>query len=255
MIIIGALSFLLQAAVVSSSIWPHHSDSHHHDGPRILNSFQWHAPLDKNELPPDGYEVRCHATKTFYAKQFRLDQLKPPSPWAFILSTYLGWHTFPGTWGGLDKGGDEREIIIMEYKDVPQAVRDWIDDEHRIKDQEKSKWWMYGVFEKPGKELEEARVVEPKPKDLTPEEQQRYKDIPAEKKVLVFAAAALYENMPLWVAKGSSCEGESTIRAIVEPITDAICSRNIGSFPVQLLGERQSRSCVAIRFSIATENS
>lgn len=155
-------------------------------------------------------EVPCKVDATFKATQHQLGDLQSPAPWSRAVLTYLGWHPYPGSWEGIDAGGDLRDIVIMEYADVPVAVRDWVDAQHRDKESTKSKWWLYGVFEKPKKDFGKASGIAMAPAtpvavgDDAPV-------IPDADKVLMFAPAALYEILPLWVAKNSGCEGESAL--------------------------------------------
>lgn len=55
-------------------------------------------------------------------------------------------------------------------------------------------------------EAEEKRVEEARKKQH--EEEDRLERIPDRHKVFLFAAGAIYEQLPLWVAKGSKCEGQ-----------------------------------------------
>jgi hypothetical protein len=145
-------------------------------------------------------DTKCEVEKTFKAEQWKLKDLQAPSPWSPAIETFLGWHPYPGSWEGLDPDGDDREFLIMEYTDVPTPVRDWIENQHHNKDNLNSKWWLFGVFEKPGKKVASVAVGQdvPAPKD--------------EDRVVLFAPAAMYEILPLWVGQGSECEGMCPFR-------------------------------------------
>lgn len=160
-------------------------------------------------------DVPCKVDATFKATQHHLGDLQAPAPWSRAVETFLGWHPYPGSWEGIDAGGDRRDIIIMEYTEVPTAVRDWIDAQHRDKASNKSKWYLFGVFEKPKKDFGKASGIA-----MAPATSVAVGDdapvIPDQDKVLIFAPAALYEILPLWVAKNSGCEGELARRVWVD---------------------------------------
>jgi hypothetical protein len=46
-------------------------------------------------------------------------------------------------------------------------------------------------------------------------EQEQVKDVPDKDKIAVFPAGAMYEILPLWVAKGSGCERETSTRCLL----------------------------------------
>lgn len=194
--ILSAALALQGAASVSGTV--HHG--YDYGNARRLSSFKWERPFPFDNTPPLNMEAKCEAEKKFKAQQWKLKDLQAPSPWSPAIETFLGWHPYPGTWEGIDPDGDDREFLIMEYTDVPTPVRDWIENQRHNKDNLNSKWWLFGVFEKPGKVAPSAVGQE------TPPE----KD---EDKVVLFAPAAMYEILPLWVGKGSECEGEFQLRA------------------------------------------
>jgi hypothetical protein len=86
----------------------------------------------------------------------------------------------------------------MNWLDVPVPVRKWVDAEehHDRKEGMQGKWWMFGQFERPvtlrrhGDSAGNGTGVQDGDK------------------VLLFAPAAIYEMLPLWVAEGSECEGK-----------------------------------------------
>ncbi|KAK4662412.1 hypothetical protein QC763_611320 [Podospora pseudopauciseta] len=185
----------------------------------VVPSFKWSRPFPDDGTDPGGFEVHCKAKKTFRAKMYKLSDLPedPPtglSPWRHAIEDFMD-HTkeFMGSWDGVDHKGENREIVVMEYKDVPLEVREWIEQQQRDEETEKpnkKKWW-FGVFEKPQEHGQRIiGTVKPTP---TPVPQGGHapdvKDIKLEDKILVFPGGAIYEILPLWVAGGSgACERE-----------------------------------------------
>ena len=193
-----ALPLLLRAAGVLANV-------HHHHGSSVVSSFKWSRPIPYDGSDPMGVDVQCKVERSFHAELYKLRELQSPSPWSGKVLDLMSWHPYPGSWDGVDEGGDDREFIIMEYKDVPEAVREWVANAKRAERNNKSKWWMYGVFEKPlSLRSPKAEGEEPQPSEGAGAQG----GIPDEDKVLMFAPAALYETLPLWVGKDSPCEGE-----------------------------------------------
>jgi hypothetical protein len=111
-------------------------------------------------------------------------------------------------------------------------VRDWIEQQQRDESVTNENKWLFGVFQKPKAEGEKVyRTVRPKPLPTQPaseqdqgggqqqqqqekeeeekKEEEKKEEVPevADKdKIVVFPAGAIYENLPLWAAKGSGCE-------------------------------------------------
>jgi len=166
--------------------------------PSVVDMFRWKNPFGEDLSPPDGFEAACEATKTFSARQHTLrDHMAPPphgfGPWAEGMKPQFGGRPFPGHWDGLDEHGTLRKILIMEYADVPEAVKDWLETEAG---REKG---FFGVYDKPA---EGESIVQ------GPASPRTSKADKGDKQVMIFAAGAVYETLPLWVAKGSKCEGE-----------------------------------------------
>ncbi|KAH8886646.1 hypothetical protein GQ53DRAFT_596282, partial [Thozetella sp. PMI_491] len=163
----------------------------------VVKGFKWSCPFPADGSHPMGFEVKCEAKASFFAKQFQLKELQHPSPWAMAVETFVSWHPYAGSWNGEDLGDSNRVYIMVEYKDVPPAVRDWIDATHSDPDTSKDSWWQYAIIDKPNRDTgADAAIANP------------HHEVPDEERVLFFAAAALYETAPLWVAKGSKCEDE-----------------------------------------------
>jgi hypothetical protein len=194
---ISFLSILLAVVNVSGTRHNHKHASNTPDEPEIVNSFKWQRPFPSDDGISMGMEVKCESIATFKASQFKLRDIQHPSPWGGPVETFLGWHPYPGSWEGLDHGGAEREYLMVEYKDVPDPVREWISAQHENKQDDKSRWWMYAVMEKPNHDKKAAMA-------------NTDRGVADEDKVLFFPPASLYDILPLWVAKGAECACEYT---------------------------------------------
>jgi len=165
--------------------------------PSVVDPFRWKNPFGKDLSPPNGFEAACEATKTFEARQHTLrDHMAPPphgfGPWAEGMKPQFGGRPFPGHWDGMDEHGTLRKILVMEYADVPEAVKDWLETEAGM---EKG---FFGVYNKPAEGEATVNTTAPRRKSKADK---------GEGQVMIFAAGALYETLPLWVAQGSKCEG------------------------------------------------
>jgi hypothetical protein len=190
------LSALQTVSTVSGTV--HHG--YDYSGLRKISSFRWERPFPYDDTAPLDMMSKCEVEKSFKAEQWKLKDLQAPSPWAPAIETFLGWQPYVGSWEGADPDADEREFLIMEWTDVPVPVREWIETERVHKDNLNSRWWLFGLFEKPG--TGNIQAVWP---SVAVGEQQPVRD---EDKVVLFAPAAMYEILPLWVGQGSECEGE-----------------------------------------------
>ena len=202
----------------------------------VVPSFKWSRGFPDDGTDPGGFHVNCRATGTFHAKMYKLKDLPeaPPAglaPWHEAIEDFLRKREYVGTWDGVDHKELEREIVVMEWTDVPRTVREWIEERQtdvvvpegeeeevtrkRQKEREEERW-LFGVFEKPKGEGEKVYgTVKPKPTAVAaagegehtqPAYQEQVRDIPDKDKIVVFPAGAIYENLPLWVSKGSKCE-------------------------------------------------
>lgn len=175
-----ALAFL-HAAVVSASApnW----DLHYHG---MVDDFKWQRPFPDDGTPLNGFDVPCEAIQDFHARQYKLSDMhvKPPqglSPWSQALNYLMHSRAYPGSWDGANLKGDNRDVILFEYKDVPPPVREWLDKEFH--DEAESKRRFMGLYDKPDKKNDDD-------------------------KVLLIAPGELYDILPLWVAHGSKCESK-----------------------------------------------
>jgi hypothetical protein len=200
-------SYLLSAlqTVTSVSGTVHHS--YDYGGLRKVRSFKWERPFPYDDSPPLNMDTKCEVEKSFKAEQWKLKDLQAPSPWTPAIETFLGWHLYVGSWEGGDPDADEREFLIMEWTDVPMPVRDWIENQHANKDNLNSRWWLFGIFEKPSEGKKVVTWPSVAVGDTAPA-----KD---EDRVILFAPAAMYEILPLWVGQGSECEGKCRLENYV----------------------------------------
>ncbi|KAK3400935.1 hypothetical protein B0T20DRAFT_157125 [Sordaria brevicollis] len=178
----------------------------------VVDTFKWSRPFPDDGTDPGGFHVNCRAEGTFHAKMYKLSDLpaEPPgglSPWHDAIEDFLGRRSFMGSWDGVDHKGHDREIVVMEYADVPEPVRDWIEEQQRDTNETNDSKWMFAVFRKPknGTDIV-AGTVEPSPTAEAADAPTQ--QIPIGDKIVVFPAGAVYEILPLWVSKGSKCERE-----------------------------------------------
>lgn len=191
--------------------WRRHDDA-------TIQIHRWHGPFEPDGGVPQGYDLVCEAKGTFRAKHYRRNEwnLTPPlglKPWAAALEEWITHREYPGHWMAEDGADGEdghgggvgaREYLMMEYKDVPEPVRAWIEEEQRHGNHDHDKW-LFALFDKPKGEGEVVTATAAPVPSGTP-------STGVENKILVFAAGAAYEVLPLWVAKGSNCEGEQCLK-------------------------------------------
>ncbi|RYP11280.1 hypothetical protein DL765_007832 [Monosporascus sp. GIB2] len=165
--------------------------------------FPWTNPFGSSEI--EGFSPSCEAKKTFKASEFLLDdlQIAPPlglRPYGDALKNILKDRPYPGSWDGVDPHGYDRNLLQMEYSDVPVKVRDWI--EQQVKE-ETDHVGLYAVFQKQPKGKKATTTAKPPEARKTGEADEADKD-----KVVLFAPGAIYRILPLWAAEGSDCEAE-----------------------------------------------
>ncbi|KAM7190959.1 hypothetical protein V8F20_009497 [Naviculisporaceae sp. PSN 640] len=183
----------------------------------VVDTFKWSRPYPDDGTDPGGFHLNCREKRTLHAKMYKLRDLheEPPlglKPWAHAIEDFLSKRDYPGSWDGVDHKGEDREIVMMEYKDVPGPVRHWIEQQQLDEDQSNPKRWLYGVFEKPKKEGEEITATAPPLGEATVtvnehgHEVQKVVHLADKDKIVVFPGSSVYEILPLWVAHGSSCD-------------------------------------------------
>jgi hypothetical protein len=195
----------------------------------VVPTFQWSRPFPDDGSDPGGFHVNCRHAVTFHAKQYKLKDLSenPPSglaPWKEGIENFLRQREYVGSWDGVDHKGEDREVVVMEWLGVPEPVRDWIEQQQRDESVINENKWLFGVFQKPKAEGEKVYLtVKPKPlptqqseqeqggeQQQQQEEEKKEEEVADKDKIVVFPAGAIYENLPLWVAKGSGCERENS---------------------------------------------
>ncbi|KXX81382.1 hypothetical protein MMYC01_201265 [Madurella mycetomatis] len=196
----------------------------------VVPTFKWTRPFPDDGTDPGGFDVNCRAQGTFHGKLYKLKDLpeNPPaglSPWQEAIDVFLKKRDYMGSWDGVDHKGQDREVVMMEWVDVPVTVRHWIEEQQADDRETNENKWMFAVLEKPKKEGDKIYgTVKPKatasPAATATEQGQggqqeqvqaqveNVPDIPDKDKIVVFSAAAVYEILPLWVSKGSKCERE-----------------------------------------------
>jgi hypothetical protein len=123
----------------------------------------WTATWNTTTLSP--YTPLCHTTTTHRATLYKLSQLYPDlESYAPQLKVFYNKQQYPGSWSGIDKHGNERELLMMELGSLPRKVREWIGRESTQR--------HYSVHD--GEDVEGDGVV-------------------------FFAPGAVYPILPLWV--------------------------------------------------------
>lgn len=203
----------------------------------VVPTFKWSRPFPDDGTDPGGFHVNCKAEATFHAKLYKLKDLaeNPPTglaPWRDPIELFLSKRDYMGSWDGVDHKGQDREVVMMEWVDVPPMVRQWIEQQQADERETNDRKWMFAVFEKPKNEgdkiygtvkpkvtaspaataaTEAGQQQEQAPGQMQekPSQAENVPDIPDKDKIVVFPAGAIYEILPLWVTKGSKCERKS----------------------------------------------
>jgi hypothetical protein len=172
--------------------------------PAKLEDFKWADPFSSRRMKK--FSADCSAEKTFSAREYLLDDLseKLPNglkPWSAALKKLFSGRAYPGSWDGIDPHGYDRNLLMMEYSEVPIAVREWIEDQERNDGEGKG---LFGVYDKPKESDDTIRNVV---KFASPEMAAGLRPLD-QKRVAIFAPGAVYDILPLWVAASSECKGE-----------------------------------------------
>lgn len=162
--------------------------------PTKLDNFTWSDPFSSPKI--HQFDTTCESSRTFSASEFQLHDLSEPEPEGLLpfrerLLAVFGQRNYPGGWDGMDAHGYERNLLKMEYKDVPVQVREWIVTQEKSEGSGTGKG-LFAVLEKAGKDEKESE-------DSTSQD---------EDKIVLFAPGAVYETLPLWLAQDSGCEGK-----------------------------------------------
>jgi hypothetical protein len=185
-------------------------------------SFQWSRPFPDDGTDPYNVHVHCRNSASFRAKLYKLRDLTAPppaglAPWAVAIEAFLRNRDYMGSWDGVDHGGQDRELVVMEWVDVPREVKWWIEEQQKDVSGVNPERWLFGVFEKPkkGEDGEMGTVlgtVRPPRETGTAGGDGQGENMPEvkdEEKIVVFPAGSIYEILPLWVARGSGCDRKS----------------------------------------------
>ncbi|KAK0662080.1 heterokaryon incompatibility protein-domain-containing protein [Cercophora samala] len=170
--------------------------------PAPMPNWKWPNPFQSSRA--EKYEATCQVQRSFKAEEFKLDDLaqNPPLgllPWRDALKDVFAEREYPGGWDGIDNHGYDRNILKMDYETVPLKVREWIEEQER---KQLPGSGLYALFARPAPGTRVFKQV-PVPKEPTPEF--REKD---DRRVLIFAPGAIYENLPLWLGEDSGCDDE-----------------------------------------------
>ncbi|KAK1580573.1 uncharacterized protein LY79DRAFT_636517 [Colletotrichum navitas] len=170
----------------------------------MADNFPWRDPFAAAAAGSSAYAAACEASATFPAAQYTLHDLfeKPPTGlfnYADGLKAFFSGREYPGGWAGLDRHMYDRNVLLMEYADVPPRARAWIEAQERRDGDGKG---LFAVFDKPASADDKVtqRVVVP------PEGEGEVDRALDGDRVAIFAPGALYHVLPLFVADGSDCE-------------------------------------------------
>jgi len=85
----------------------------------------WTAQWTPTDL--SSYSTHCATTTTLKASIYKLGEMYPKlEEWAPQLKVFYNKQLYPGSWEGVDAHGVERELLKMNYEDLPFALREWI---------------------------------------------------------------------------------------------------------------------------------
>ncbi|KAK2040723.1 hypothetical protein LZ31DRAFT_473999 [Colletotrichum somersetense] len=173
----------------------------------MADNFPWRDPFAAGAATHADYVAVCEASATFPAAQYTLHDLfeKPPTGlfnYADGLKAFFAGREYPGGWAGLDRHMYERNVLVMEYADVPPRARAWIEAQERRADDDAGGKGLFAVFDKPASAEDKVtkRVAVP------PEGEGEVDRALDASRVAIFAPGALYHVLPLFVADGSDCE-------------------------------------------------
>lgn len=163
--------------------------------PTRFENFTWSDPFSSTRLAE--FDSACAGQRTFAASEFQIHDLQAPEPkglWPYgnALKLLFGGRPYPGDWDGMDPHGYERNLLKMDYTDVPVKVREWIEKQEKTDGPGKGLFGIYDIPEEGERVTGVAQVDDVQQLD--------------QKRVAIFAPGALYETLPLWVAEASDCE-------------------------------------------------
>jgi len=186
----------------------------------VVESFKWTRPFPDDHTSPMGFESRCNVLHQFHAKQFKYREFHGPElqRWGDLLTDFYTRKPYPGHWDGVNEGGDNRDLMMMEWKDVPKAVQHWIEEQMLTGKADDNRWsWLIAAKHPAKGEDKVTQTVGPSAEptmspgeNLDGHKREMVPKLKDKEKVLFFVAGAMYDILPLWVAKYSKCE--STLR-------------------------------------------
>lgn len=186
----------------------------------IVSHWNWHRPFPDHGDPPMGFNTKCNVVKKFQARSYQLGDLRRGEdhvlyPFSDAIEKFIAGRTYPGSWDGVDHGGMQRDLLMMEWRELPLYVRKWIEDnEMRRPDKDDGRSWRFMVFQKKPKKVA-ATATETAPLRVVPTEGAepstwKLPQVADRDKVVFFAPGQLYPILPLFNAKGGKCEGKCT---------------------------------------------
>ncbi|KAF2248400.1 hypothetical protein BU26DRAFT_387594, partial [Trematosphaeria pertusa] len=70
---------------------------------------------------------KCVSKSTYKAGIYKLGEMYPAlKTWAPQLKVFYHKQHYEGTWEGVDHHGTDRELLKMDYEELPFGVREWI---------------------------------------------------------------------------------------------------------------------------------
>lgn len=187
----------------------------------LVEDFPWTGPFPSDMSELIGFDVLCHAKSKFKGQQYKFADLHRPlpdglGPWGDAIERLGRSRAYPGSWDGTNLKGQDRDIIMMEYSDIPNAVREWIEAE--LRSEVGSHKRFMGIFPKPQKGntgAPSSAVEQPDTQDVL--------SLPARDKVLLIAPGEIYHFLPLWVADGHKCEADYKDLTQYQPVAKEEC--------------------------------
>jgi len=210
-----------------------------------MADFKWHNPFKADDI--DKFDVFCGAEKTFKMREYLLDDVSEDAPLGLVayqtaLKSVFGERQYPGSWDGIDPHGYDRNLLQMEYTDVPLKVREWIEEQERSSGPGKA---LFAVYNKPTEGTKAAATVKV-PETPTPAEL-RADDA---KKTVIFAPGALYEQLPLWVAEDSDC---ADLLSDLEKYTPKPSDSAVVAYPIKYSLARRSKGERDAEFTVKAQ--
>jgi len=85
----------------------------------------WTAKWTDETLAP--YTRKCESSAIIKAEIYNLSEIYPAlKKWAPELKIFYNKQLYPGSWDGEDKHGTGRELLKMDFEELPFAVREWL---------------------------------------------------------------------------------------------------------------------------------